>query len=89
MSRIPLKDIHKMRLALLREFKNMRKFIDSMEQGVKSRDPARIYPAYIFMKTLVRHMNEGDLTPLSVELHQELAHSFHEDQNQQENHLAD
>lgn len=50
-----------------------------MEAGVKSRDPARIYPAYAFMQTLVRHMNEGDLTPLSIELHQELQYFFDND----------
>jgi hypothetical protein len=65
-----------MRLGLLREFKNLRKFFDSMEAGVKSRDPAKIYPAYAFMQTLVRHMNEGDLTPISIELHQELTYFF-------------
>jgi hypothetical protein len=47
-----------------------------MERGIKSRDPAKIYPAYMFLRTLTYHMNEGDLTPLSIELCQELLNDY-------------
>jgi hypothetical protein len=74
-----MKDVQKMRLGVIRELKNMRKFFDHMENGVKSRDPVKISRAYIFIKTMVYHMNEGDLTPLSVELHHELLVSYEND----------
>jgi hypothetical protein len=67
-----MKDLAKMRLGVLKEIKQIKKFFDNMELGVKSRDPAKIYPAYIFLSNLVYHMNEGDLTPLSIELKQVL-----------------
>lgn len=67
-----MKDINQMRLDILRELKNIKHFFEQMEIGVKSRDPAKIYPAYTFLSNLVYHMHEGDLTPLSVELKQEL-----------------
>lgn len=67
-----MKDTAKMRLAVLKELKNVKHFFTMMENGVKSRDPSRIYPAYLFLENLVYHMNEGDLTPLSIELKQEL-----------------
>lgn len=67
-----MKDIAKMRLGVLRELKEIRKFFDSMEKGVKSRDETRVQRAYFFIKTLVYHMDEGDLTPLSIELYEAL-----------------
>ena len=67
-----MKEIAKMRLGVLRELKNIRKFLDNMEKSVRSRDEDNIQRAYVFIKTMVYHMNEGDLTPLDVELHKEL-----------------
>ena len=67
-----MKDIQKMRLSLLKQFKDIRRFFDAMEAGVKSRDPIKVQRAYIFVKSLVYHMDKGDLTPLSIELHHEL-----------------
>ena len=67
-----MKEIAKMRLGVLRERKNIRRFLDHMERTVKSRDEEGIQRAYVFIKTMVYHMNEGDLTPLDVELHKEL-----------------
>ncbi len=72
-----MKDVAKMRLGVLRELKGIIRFFEDMEKGVKSRDPAKIYPAYVYIKTLAYHMNEGDLTPLSIELHQALLHDDH------------
>ncbi len=67
-----MKDIAKMRLGILREIKNIRKFFDHMEKNVKSRDEQSIQRAYVFIKMMVYHMNEGDLEPMNVELHKEL-----------------
>ncbi len=70
-----MKDIAKMRLGVLRELKNIKHFFNMMEAGVKTRDPARIYPAYLFLENLCYHMNEGDLTPLSIELKREILYA--------------
>lgn len=69
-----MKEVAKMRLGLLKEIRKIIGFFEDMEKGVKSRDPARIYPAYIYISTLAYHMREGDLTPLSIELKQALLH---------------
>ena len=65
-----------MRLGVLREIKSLRTFIDHMERGVKSRDPIRVSRAYTFLTILVRHMDEGDLTPEAVEFQHELTYFF-------------
>ncbi|HWI50083.1 MAG TPA: hypothetical protein VNU45_17880 [Rummeliibacillus sp.] len=67
-----MKDTAKMRLFVLRELKDIRKFFDMMEKGVKTRDEIRVQRAYFFIKTLIHHMDSGDLTPLSIELHEAL-----------------
>jgi len=72
-----MKEVAKMRLGLLREIKKVIGFFEDMERGVKSRDPARIYPAYCFISTLAYHMREGDLTQLSIELKQAVLHDEH------------
>jgi hypothetical protein len=69
-----MKDLAKIRLALLAEIKEIIAFFQRMERDVKTRNPHSIYPAYVFIKTLRYHVREGDLTPLMVELHQELLH---------------
>jgi hypothetical protein len=61
-------DLTRMRLGVLRELKNIRKFFDMMEKGVKTRDPVRVQRAYFFIQQLVYHMDDGDLTPLMIEL---------------------
>ena len=63
-----MKDIAKMRLSVIREVKNIRKFLDMMEKSVKTRDYQKVYTAYTFLTSLVYHMNKGDLTPDSIEL---------------------
>ena len=72
-----MKNLAKMRRGLFPEIRKLIKFFDEMEQGVKSRNPGRIYPAYCFISTLAHHMNEGDLTPISIELKQALLHEEH------------
>ena len=68
-----MKDINKMRLGVLRELKNVHKFLDNMERSVKSRDPQAVQRAYMFLVHLVREMNEGCLTPSSIALDVALA----------------
>ena len=76
-----MKDIARMRLGVLRELKNVRKFFDNMEKRVKNREPESIQRAYIFLKTIVILMNEGALAPESVALNLELAREL-EDLNE-------
>lgn len=71
-----MKDINKMRLGVLRELKNVRKFLDNMESSVKSRNPEAVQRAYMFLVNMVREMNEGCLTPDSVALDVELTRAF-------------
>lgn len=74
-----MKDINKMRLGVLRELKNMHKFLDNMERSVKSRNPDAIQKACMFLVHLVREMNEGCLTPNSIALDVQLAQLLQED----------
>jgi hypothetical protein len=67
-----MKDIAKMRLGVLRELKNVHKFLDSMERSVKSRNPDAVQKAYMFLTHLVYHMDRGCLTPESIALDLEL-----------------
>lgn len=62
-----------MRLGVLRELKNMHRFLDNMERTVKSRNPEAIQKAYIFLVHLVREMDTGCLTPASIALDVALA----------------
>lgn len=67
-----------MRLGVLRELKNMHKFLDNMERSVKSRNPEAIQKAYMFLVHLVREMDEGCLTPDSIALDVDLAQILQE-----------
>lgn len=69
-----MKEISRMRIGVLKELKLIIDFFKDMEKGVKSRDPSKIYPSYIYLTNLAYHMNEGDLTPLSIQLKQALLH---------------
>ena len=69
-----MNDLNKMRLGVLRELKEIIRFFQEMERGVKTRQPSKIYPAYIYLTSLAYHMSEGDLSPLSIELKQALLH---------------
>ena len=68
-----MNDLNKMRLGVLRELKNVHKFLDNMERSVKTRNPQAIQKAYMFLVHLVREMNEGCLTPDSIALDVELS----------------
>lgn len=67
-----------MRLGVLRELKNVHKFLDNMERSVKTRNPEVIQRAYMFLVHLVREMNEGCLTPDNVALDFSLAQLLQE-----------
>jgi len=73
-----MKDINKMRLGVLRELKNVHKFLDNMERSVKTRNPEAIQRAYMFLIHMVREMNEGCLTPDSIALDVGLAQALQE-----------
>lgn len=73
-----MKDINKMRLGVLRELKNMHKFLDNMERSVKSRNPEAIQKAYMFLVHIVREMDDGCLTPESIALDVSLAQELQE-----------
>jgi hypothetical protein len=68
--------ITQLRLSVLRELKNVRKFLDMMEKNVKTRRPEHTLRAYTFLTILVEHMNEGDLTPFNVEFIQTMREHF-------------
>lgn len=80
-----MNDLSKMRLGVLRELKNVHKFLDMMERSVKTRNPAAIQRAYMFLCHLVEDMDNGKLTPNSIALDVELALAF-QDLNEQDKH---
>ncbi len=73
-----MKDIAKIRLVLLKELKNLHRFIEFMENNVKARNELAINRAYIFLSVLTYHMNDGDLSPNNIMYNMELAQAFHE-----------
>ena len=75
-----MNDLNKMRLGVLRELKNVHKFLDNMERSVKSRNPEAIQRAYIFLVHLVREMDEGLLTPNSIAIDVQLAQLLGDDE---------
>lgn len=74
-----MNDLNKMRLGVLRELKNVHKFLDNMERSVKTRNPQAIQRAYMFLVHLVREMDQGILTPDSIALDVELCSALQED----------
>lgn len=71
-------DLNKMRLGVLRELKNVHKFLDMMERSVKARNPVAIQRAYMFLCHLVEDMDKGKLTPDSIALDVELSIALQE-----------
>lgn len=68
-----MKEISKMRLGVLKEIKNLRKFLDAMERSVKERDEKAVHQSYMFLAHLCYHMDRGCLTPESIALDIELS----------------
>ena len=77
-----MNDINKMRLSVLRELKNVHRFLDNMERSVKNRNPQAIQKAYMFLVHLVREMDEGCLTPNSIALDVEIAQQLAEEKDE-------
>lgn len=73
-----MKEIAKMRLGVLRELKNVRRFINDMEQKTKNRDPEVVQTAYIWLKTLVVMMDIGELSPKKVALNLDIERALRE-----------
>lgn len=69
-----------MRLGVLRELKQMHRFLDNMEKSVKTRNPEVVQRAYMFLVHLVREMDSGCLTPDNIALDVELAKVLQEDE---------
>ena len=78
-----MKELAQMRLGVLRELKNVRIWLDRMERKVKSRDPDAIQEGYMYLKTLVVMMNDGELSPEKVKLNLELARALQEEMNRE------
>jgi hypothetical protein len=73
-----MKDLARMRLGVIKEIKNVKRFLDSMERSVKTRNPEAVQRAYYFLVHLVRLMDEGCLTPNNIALDLELTRVFEE-----------
>jgi hypothetical protein len=73
-----MKEIRRMRLGVLKEIKNVRKFFDHMEHNVKCGNHDATEKAYMFLSNMVLLMNEGSLTPDSIAIDVELAKEFHD-----------
>lgn len=71
-----MKEIAKMRLAVLREIKNVKIFLAAMERSAKERDQDGIQQAYMFLIHLCYHMNEGCLIPDSIALDLDLSCAY-------------
>lgn len=71
-----MKEIRKMRLGVLRELKNVRRFLDNMERSVKTGNPDATQKAYMFLVHLVREMDAGIFTPDSIALDVELSRAL-------------
>ena len=74
-----MKDVNKARLQIIKEIKAIHGFFDTMERGVKTREPQKVWRAYHFLQTLVYHMDKGDLTPDSIELFQAIREDYYRD----------
>lgn len=75
-----MNNINAMRLGVLKELKNLRRFIDNMERSVKNRNPEAIQRAYMFLVHLVREMDSGILTPDNIALDVAIAQELQEDE---------
>ena len=73
-----MKDLARIRLSILKELKNLHRFIEMMENNVRARNEAAIQRTYIFLSVLTYHMNDGDLSPDNIIYNIELAKAFQE-----------
>jgi hypothetical protein len=68
-----MSDLIKMRRGVLKELKNVHKFLDNMERSVRANNPLAIQRAYMFLVHMVREMEEGLFTPTNIALDVSLA----------------
>lgn len=57
-----------MRRGVLKELKNVHKFLDNMERSVRANNPLAIQRAYMFLIHMVREMEEGLFNPTNIAL---------------------
>jgi hypothetical protein len=74
-----MKDIHKMRLGVLKELKNVHRHLENMERNIKTRCPSAIQRSYMFLTHLRYEMDKGCLNPDSIALDIELAQIMQEE----------
>lgn len=68
-----MKSLRKTQHTVLKEIRNVKKFLDAMERSVKTGNVLAIEKAYIYLVHLCYQMNEGVLTPDNISLDTELA----------------
>lgn len=68
-----MSDLTRMRLGVLKQIKNVHKFLDMMEKSVRNYNPEAIQRAYVFLSHMVYMMDKGCLTPDNVALDVALA----------------
>jgi hypothetical protein len=66
-------DLIKMRRGVLKELKNVHRFLDNMERSVRANNPLAIQRAYMFLVHMVREMDDGMFTPSNIALDVSLA----------------
>ncbi len=71
-------DLLKMRRGVLKELKNIHRFLDNIERSVRANNPQAIQRAYMLLCHLVREMDKGIMTPDSVALDVELMQAIQE-----------
>jgi FtsP/CotA-like multicopper oxidase with cupredoxin domain len=76
-----MNDLYKMRLGVLKELKNVHRFIDNIERSVRANNPRAIERAYMLLCHLVREMDQGSMAPDSVALDVELMQAVHNQEN--------
>jgi hypothetical protein len=75
---IVMLELMKMRKGVLKELKNVHRFLDNIEKSVRANNPKAIQRAYMLLVHLVREMDEGLLSPNSIALDVELAKAVQE-----------
>ena len=73
-----MSDLIKMRRGVLKELKNVHRFLDNIERSVRANNPRAIERAYMLLCHMVREMDKGSMTPDSVALDVELMQAVQE-----------
>ena len=73
-----MSDLIKMRRGVLKELKNVHRFLDNIERSVRANNPRAIERAYMLLCHKVREMDKGSMTPDSVALDVELMQAVQE-----------